>query len=124
MSLFFILITTVHYVISRHILVIIDSKLSDIVCVGPLLYDLFTKDAIIIHHHNCIKLMRSICVADTAIIPIQDYLHLGKEARMNIPSTLGGNWIWRVNPDALNDTLAKKIKSFTSLYGRDHSKLK
>lgn len=64
------------------------------------------------------------CVADTAIIPIQDYLHLGKEARMNIPSTVGGNWIWRVSKDDLSDTLSSKIKSFTRLYGRYQENVK
>ncbi len=64
------------------------------------------------------------CVADTAIIPIQDYLHLGKKARMNMPSTVGGNWIWRVKKEDLTNTLSDKIKSFTCLYGRcnEHKK--
>ena len=35
-------------------------------------------------------------VADMAIIPMQDYLGLGSEARINIPSTLGTNWMWRM----------------------------
>ena len=39
--------------------------------------------------------MRS--VADTCIIPVQDYLGLGKEARINVPSTLGTNWTWRMS---------------------------
>ncbi len=64
------------------------------------------------------------CVADTAIIPIQDYLHLGKEARMNIPSTLGGNWVWRVNKEDLTESLSTKIKSFTCLYGRCQENVK
>ena len=34
--------------------------------------------------------------ADTAVIPMQDYLELGEEARVNTPSTLGGNWVWRL----------------------------
>lgn len=34
--------------------------------------------------------------ADTAVIPMQDYLELGEEARVNTPSTLGGNWEWRL----------------------------
>ena len=37
--------------------------------------------------------------ADTAIIPMQDYLELGGEARINTPSTLGGNWVWRLPAD-------------------------
>ena len=58
------------------------------------------------------------CVADTAIIPMQDYLHLDEEGRMNIPSTTGNNWRWRMLTDEMNKKLANKIKSFTKLYGR------
>lgn len=57
-------------------------------------------------------------VADTAIIPIQDYLGLGKEARINIPSTLGENWKWRLMPNEINDELAEKIRKMCKLYGR------
>lgn len=57
-------------------------------------------------------------VADTAIIPMQDYLGLGNEARMNTPSTLGGNWEWRMKPDACTRELAKEIYKLTKLYGR------
>lgn len=62
------------------------------------------------------------CVADTAIIPIQDYLHLKDEGRMNIPSTLGNNWRWRLLSNEINETLSKKIASFTKLYGRVYDK--
>ena len=64
------------------------------------------------------------CVADTAIIPMQDYLGLGDEGRMNIPSTTGNNWKWRMLPEEMNKDLLKKIKSFTLLYGRGQSKHK
>lgn len=57
-------------------------------------------------------------VANTAIIPMQDYLNLGSEARMNIPSTTGNNWVWRMNKKDIDAKLAKKIRSFTNLYGR------
>ncbi len=57
-------------------------------------------------------------VADTAIIPVQDYLGLGSEARLNTPSTLGDNWKWRLLPDQLDDELAEKIRKMTKLYGR------
>ncbi len=60
------------------------------------------------------------CVADTAIIPMQDWLSLGEEARMNIPSTTGTNWKWRMLKEELNDNLLKKMKSFTLLYGRGY----
>lgn len=56
--------------------------------------------------------------ANTCIIPIQDYLCLGNEARMNTPSTLGNNWKWRVLSEQLSDKLAERIKEYTVLYGR------
>ena len=56
--------------------------------------------------------------ADMAIVPMQDILGLGKEARMNTPSTLGGNWTWRVNPAALTDELANKLKTMSVNSGR------
>jgi len=68
----------------------------------------------------CKKMIRSALssVADTAVIPIQDYLELGGEARMNEPSTLGKNWKWRLVNGQLTDELAKEIRSMTKLYGR------
>ncbi|MBO6260376.1 MAG: 4-alpha-glucanotransferase [Lachnospiraceae bacterium] len=57
-------------------------------------------------------------VADTAIIPMQDYLGLGTNARINTPSTLGGNWCWRMKADAYTKDLAENIKEMAVLYGR------
>lgn len=57
-------------------------------------------------------------VADTAIIPVQDYLGLGSEARVNMPSTLGNNWKWRLRDGQLDDSLAERIREMTKLYGR------
>ena len=57
-------------------------------------------------------------VADTAVIPLQDYLGLKSEARINTPSTLGGNWEWRLEPDVLTRKLADQIRNITRLYGR------
>ncbi len=62
------------------------------------------------------------CVADTAIIPIQDYLHLKSEGRMNIPSTLGNNWRWRLLDSELTQELMEKIEMLTKLYGREYEK--
>ncbi|MGN0346073.1 MAG: 4-alpha-glucanotransferase [Lachnospiraceae bacterium] len=56
--------------------------------------------------------------ADTAIIPMQDYLELGSEARINIPSTLGGNWTWRMKENAYTKELAAKIAKLAKIYGR------
>ena len=57
-------------------------------------------------------------VADTCIIPMQDYLNLGDEARINEPSTLGGNWQWRMKPGVLDAELAAKMKRLALIYGR------
>ena len=56
--------------------------------------------------------------AATAIIPIQDYMGLGNEARINTPSTLGINWRWRLLPGQLTDDLQKEIFDTTLRYGR------
>lgn len=58
------------------------------------------------------------CVSDTCIIPMQDWLGLGGAARMNTPSTLGGNWQWRLRKEALNDELLAEIRELTHMYGR------
>lgn len=58
------------------------------------------------------------CVADTVIIPMQDYLNLGNEARMNIPSTLGNNWVWRLKDGQITKVIKNNIKTWTELYAR------
>ncbi len=57
-------------------------------------------------------------VANTAIIPLQDVLGLGTEARMNLPNSMAGNWSWRVEPGTLTNVLARRLKELTELYGR------
>jgi 4-alpha-glucanotransferase len=57
-------------------------------------------------------------VASTSIIPIQDFLELGAEARMNTPSVAFGNWEWRVAAAQLTPDLSAKISNLTKLYGR------
>ena len=57
-------------------------------------------------------------VADTCIIPMQDYLNLGDEARINEPSTLGGNWEWRMKKGAWNENLAASMRRLAQVYGR------
>lgn len=64
------------------------------------------------------------CVADLAVIPMQDYLGLGSEARINIPSTLGGNWTWRMKKGAFTKELALEIREMSELYGRTPKKEK
>lgn len=69
---------------------------------------------------QCAQLVRLALasVADLAVIPLQDYLELGSEARINTPSTLGGNWVWRMEPGAADAALAERILALTKLYGR------
>ncbi len=57
-------------------------------------------------------------VADLAVIPIQDYLELGGEARINLPSTLGGNWIWRMKEGEFTPAIIKRCRQMNRLYGR------
>lgn len=57
-------------------------------------------------------------VGNVAIAQMQDFLGLDEKYRMNIPSTIGNNWRWRMRPDQLTDTLTKKIYKMTKLYGR------
>ncbi|HMO57072.1 MAG TPA: 4-alpha-glucanotransferase [Roseiflexaceae bacterium] len=57
-------------------------------------------------------------VAETAIVPLQDVLALGSEARMNTPGVAGGNWGWRYTPDMLTDAIAERLRLLTQLYGR------
>ncbi len=59
-----------------------------------------------------------VSVADTAIIPMQDYLKLGDEARINTPSTLGGNWEWRMDRGSLTEELAGQMHILAKTYGR------
>ncbi len=57
-------------------------------------------------------------VADKCIIPMQDYLCLGEEARMNQPSTLGANWTWRMTEEQLDEALLSKIRALTEITDR------
>lgn len=68
-------------------------------------------------HWKLIRIALS-SVADTVIIPLQDYQGLGSEGRINKPSTLGGNWVWRLLENEITDELVQKIYKITKLYGR------
>lgn len=68
-------------------------------------------------HWDFIRLALS-SVARLAVIPVQDYLGMGTEARINEPSTLGKNWRWRMRPDDLDDTLIKRCRRMAKIYGR------
>jgi len=68
-------------------------------------------------HWEMIRLAMS-SVARTAIIPMQDVLGLGSEARMNTPGHASGNWCWRLEPDAMTPALEKRLLDCTRMYGR------
>ena len=57
-------------------------------------------------------------VTDTVLIPLQDVLGLGSEARMNQPATIGGNWRWRYAAGALDQETAQRLRELTLLYER------
>ena len=57
-------------------------------------------------------------VAETVIIPIQDYMNLDSRSRMNTPSTLGGNWLFRIRKDDINEALTGRVRHLTTLYRR------
>ena len=57
-------------------------------------------------------------VADMAIVPMQDLLGLDSKARINIPSTTGGNWRWRATPEQIDNKLAKKLHKCMQMYAR------
>jgi 4-alpha-glucanotransferase len=58
------------------------------------------------------------CPSMVSIIPMQDYLELGDDGRMNAPSTIGNNWKYRMQYKDLTIQLRNKIGSLTVLYGR------
>ncbi|HEX8283519.1 MAG TPA: 4-alpha-glucanotransferase [Pyrinomonadaceae bacterium] len=55
---------------------------------------------------------------DTALVPLQDVLGLGSEARMNTPATMSGNWSWRFREGDLNESLSARLRRLAELYGR------
>jgi 4-alpha-glucanotransferase len=68
-------------------------------------------------HWALIRLIMA-SAADTVIIPLQDALGLGEEARMNRPATDEGNWLWRLLPGQADEALAQKLADITEVYGR------
>jgi 4-alpha-glucanotransferase len=58
-------------------------------------------------------------VADTCILTMQDLIGLGSSARMNIPSTVGGNWMWRAEPDYITEKIKATLSDLTKTYSRE-----
>jgi 4-alpha-glucanotransferase len=57
-------------------------------------------------------------VANTALIPMQDLLGLGSEARMNLPGRQGGNWGFRFTWDQLTPDITRRLREMVDLYQR------
>lgn len=57
-------------------------------------------------------------VAQLCILPLQDLLGLGADARMNVPGLATGNWGWRYRPGDLKPEIAERIARLTAVYGR------
>jgi 4-alpha-glucanotransferase len=57
-------------------------------------------------------------VADTCIVPVQDVLSLGSEARFNTPGKASGNWTWRLTGEQLTAGHAARLRTLTAEHGR------
>lgn len=62
--------------------------------------------------------MAMMSVANMAVVPFQDVLRLGADARMNTPGLAGGNWGWRFRAEAMNEGMAHGLHFFAGLYDR------
>ena len=57
-------------------------------------------------------------VADTAIVPLQDVLGLGSDARMNVPARELGNWTWRLRAGELTEAHGARLRELAETFGR------
>ena len=57
-------------------------------------------------------------IARLCITPMQDLLNLDDKARINVPSTLGGNWTWRMEKEKFDEKTVERLKRMTWLYER------
>lgn len=73
------------------------------------------------YHWDMMKALWRTC-ADLAVVQAQDLLGLGSEARMNTPSTVGGNWCWRAKEGDFTDEMAEKLMHLMKIYGREPEK--
>jgi 4-alpha-glucanotransferase len=68
-------------------------------------------------HWDFIRAVAASC-ANTAVVPLQDLLGLGTEARMNLPNSTSGNWSWRFKGGALTSEIQGRLRELSELYGR------
>jgi len=62
-------------------------------------------------------------VAQTAVVPAQDLLELGSEARMNTPAVAAGNWSWRAPEGGWTPELAARLSALADVTDRDNDPL-
>lgn len=72
-------------------------------------------------HWSLIRMAWS-SIANLAVVPFQDLLGLGTDARMNFPGKAEGNWGWRYRPEALNWDVRDRLKTITYICGRTPNK--
>jgi 4-alpha-glucanotransferase len=70
--------------------------------------------------HDLMRIVLS-STANTAIVPLQDTLDLGSEARMNTPGSPQSNWAWRIQADQLDPEAADRLAQLTATYGRSQT---
>lgn len=68
-------------------------------------------------HWDLIRIAQS-SVGVLSIIPAQDILGLGSDAKMNTPGTTDGNWSWRLPAGSLDDDLAKRLRNVSAMFAR------
>ncbi len=56
--------------------------------------------------------------SELCVIPMQDYLGIGKEGRMNTPAAAFGNWSWRMRAEDISEKNAKRLRDFAEISGR------
>ncbi|MET3645067.1 4-alpha-glucanotransferase [Streptococcus gallinaceus] len=63
-------------------------------------------------------------VAFMAVVTMQDLLDLDASTRMNLPNTLGGNWVWRMTADQLTPAIEAELLDYTETYRRVNTEAK
>jgi 4-alpha-glucanotransferase len=63
-------------------------------------------------------------VAQVAVVPVQDLLELGSEARMNTPAVAAGNWSWRVPEGSWTSGLASRMALLVDVTDRENDPVK
>ena len=82
----------------------------------------FAKAKTLVASGELRKLMINAVISSSAVlavIPMQDILGPGSEGRMNMPSTTGANWSWRMPKGSLKKSSAEELRFVSELYGRN-----